>query len=123
MISKIWNWIKNKFKSEKQDPHIVLYEEVEEIFNRNIESYTAQGIDFRKALEVAQNPAVGLDDLVKQRSLMDSIPEIPEIAPALMKHMDPQFQNHRHFFRAIQLPLRDSPCEEKGGFSESERHR
>jgi hypothetical protein len=30
MISKIWNWIKNKFKPEKQDPHIVLYEEVEE---------------------------------------------------------------------------------------------
>ena len=30
MISKIWNWIKNKFKPEKQDPHLVLYEEVEE---------------------------------------------------------------------------------------------
>jgi len=30
MISNIWNWIKNIFKSEKQDPHIVLYEEVEE---------------------------------------------------------------------------------------------
>ena len=28
MISKIWNWIKNKFKPEKQDPHLVLYEEV-----------------------------------------------------------------------------------------------
>ena len=30
MISKIWNWIKNKFKPEKQDPHLVLYEEVEQ---------------------------------------------------------------------------------------------
>ena len=28
MINKIWNWIKNKFKPEKQDPHLVLYEEV-----------------------------------------------------------------------------------------------
>ena len=31
MINKIWNWIKNIFKSEKQDPHLVLYEEVEKI--------------------------------------------------------------------------------------------
>ena len=30
MINKIWNWIKNLFVPEKQDPHIVLYEEVEE---------------------------------------------------------------------------------------------
>jgi len=30
MISNIWNWIKNIFKSEKQDPHLVLYEEVKE---------------------------------------------------------------------------------------------
>ena len=30
MINKILNWIKNIFKPEKQDPHIVLYEEVEE---------------------------------------------------------------------------------------------
>ena len=29
MISNIWNWIKNIFKSEKQDPHFVLYEEVQ----------------------------------------------------------------------------------------------
>ena len=28
MINKIWNWIKNIFKPEKQDPHLVLYEEV-----------------------------------------------------------------------------------------------
>ena len=27
MINKIWNWIKNIFKSEKQDPHLTLYEE------------------------------------------------------------------------------------------------
>ena len=27
----IWNWIKNIFKPEKQDPHLVLYEEVKEI--------------------------------------------------------------------------------------------
>ena len=27
MINKIWNWIKNLFVPEKQDPHIVLYEE------------------------------------------------------------------------------------------------
>ena len=26
MINKIWNWIKNIFKPEKQDPHLVLYE-------------------------------------------------------------------------------------------------
>ena len=30
MINKIWNWIKNIFKPEKQDPHLVLYEEVEQ---------------------------------------------------------------------------------------------
>ena len=30
MINKIWNWIKNIFKPEKQDPHLVLYEEVKE---------------------------------------------------------------------------------------------
>ena len=28
MINKIWNWIKNIFVSKKQDPHLVLYEEV-----------------------------------------------------------------------------------------------
>ena len=28
MINKILNWIKNIFKSEKQDPHLTLYEEV-----------------------------------------------------------------------------------------------
>ena len=27
MINKILNWIKNIFKSEKQDPHLTLYEE------------------------------------------------------------------------------------------------
>tara|TARA_R110000851_G_scaffold60373_1_gene139401 strand:+ start:1415 stop:1555 length:141 start_codon:yes stop_codon:yes gene_type:complete len=30
MINKILNWIKNIFNPEKQDPHLVLYEEVEE---------------------------------------------------------------------------------------------
>ena len=30
MINKIWNWIKNIFKPEKQDPHLTMYEEVEE---------------------------------------------------------------------------------------------
>jgi len=30
MINKIWNWIKNIFKPEKQDPHLVLYEEPQE---------------------------------------------------------------------------------------------
>ena len=30
MINKIWNWIKNIFKPEKQDPHLIMYEEVEE---------------------------------------------------------------------------------------------
>ena len=29
MINKILNWIKNIFKPEKQDPHLVLYEEVQ----------------------------------------------------------------------------------------------
>ena len=29
MINKIWNWIKNIFKPEKQDPHLTLYEEAE----------------------------------------------------------------------------------------------
>tara|TARA_R100001510_G_C7552760_1_gene135893 strand:- start:171 stop:308 length:138 start_codon:yes stop_codon:yes gene_type:complete len=28
MINKIWNWIKNIFKPENQDPHLTLYEEV-----------------------------------------------------------------------------------------------
>ena len=27
MINKIWNWIKNIFKPEKQDPHLTMYEE------------------------------------------------------------------------------------------------
>jgi len=26
MINKIWNWVKNIFKPEKQDPHLTLYE-------------------------------------------------------------------------------------------------
>ena len=30
MINKIWNWIKNIFKPEKQDPHLEMYEEVEQ---------------------------------------------------------------------------------------------
>ena len=30
MINKILNWIKNIFKPEKQDPHLLLYEEVKE---------------------------------------------------------------------------------------------
>ena len=30
MINKILNWIKNIFKTEKQDPHLILYEEVQE---------------------------------------------------------------------------------------------
>ena len=33
MISNIWNWIKNIFKPEKQDPHLTLYEEVKPVFN------------------------------------------------------------------------------------------
>ena len=36
MINKIWNWIKNIFVPEKQDPHLVLYEEVEPY----VEEYT-----------------------------------------------------------------------------------
>ena len=36
--------------------------EVEEYFNLNIEATQAQGIDFRKALEVAQSGASGLDE-------------------------------------------------------------
>ena len=36
MISNIWNWIKNIFKPEKQDPHLVLYEEVKKLYvNQN----------------------------------------------------------------------------------------
>ena len=27
MINKIWNWIKNIFTPEKQDPHLAMYEE------------------------------------------------------------------------------------------------
>jgi|TARA_R100001460_G_C3412126_1_gene159764 hypothetical protein len=27
-MKKIWNWIINIFKPEKQDPHLVLYEEL-----------------------------------------------------------------------------------------------
>ena len=29
MINKIWNWLKNIFKPEKQDPHLTLYEAAE----------------------------------------------------------------------------------------------
>jgi hypothetical protein len=36
MINKIWNWIKNIFIPEKQDPHLVLYEEPESY----VEEYT-----------------------------------------------------------------------------------
>ena len=28
MINKIWNWIKNIFTPQKQDPHLEMYEEV-----------------------------------------------------------------------------------------------
>ena len=28
-MNKIWNWIKNSFKPERQDPHLVMYEKVE----------------------------------------------------------------------------------------------
>ena len=28
MINKIWNWIKNVFKPERQDPHLEMYEDV-----------------------------------------------------------------------------------------------
>ena len=28
-MKKIWNWIKNIFKPERQDPLLVMYEEVE----------------------------------------------------------------------------------------------
>ena len=27
MMNKIWNWIKNIFKPQKQDPHLEMYEE------------------------------------------------------------------------------------------------
>ena len=30
MINKILNWIKNIFKTEKQDPHLILYEDMPE---------------------------------------------------------------------------------------------
>ena len=36
MINKIWNWIKSIFKSEKQDPHLVLYEEIEHTHENGI---------------------------------------------------------------------------------------
>ena len=35
-MNKILNWIKNIFKREKQDPHLVLYEEAEPY----VEEYT-----------------------------------------------------------------------------------
>jgi len=35
MINKIWNWIKNIFKPEKQDPHLTLYEEVKSYCNEH----------------------------------------------------------------------------------------
>ena len=36
MINKIWNWIKNIFKPEKQDPHLVLYEEIKHTHKNGI---------------------------------------------------------------------------------------
>jgi len=36
MINKIWNWIRNIFKSKKQDPHLVLYEEVQHTHKNGI---------------------------------------------------------------------------------------
>jgi len=47
MINKIWNWIKNKFKPEKQDPHLVLYEEVKP-------THCSGHLYFRKSCKVCQ---------------------------------------------------------------------
>ena len=42
MINKIWNWIKNIFKSEKQDPHLTLYEEP---VNRKLEKIRRKHVE------------------------------------------------------------------------------
>ena len=44
MINKIWNWIKNIFKSEKQDPHLTLYEEP---VNRKLEKINNERIKIK----------------------------------------------------------------------------
>ena len=45
MISYIWNKIKNIFKPEKQDPHIVLYEEVK----KSKPQHCSRHLRFRKS--------------------------------------------------------------------------
>ena len=50
MINKILNWIKNIFKPEKQDPHIVLYEEVKKPKPQHCSSH----LRFRKSCPACQ---------------------------------------------------------------------
>ena len=38
MINDIINWIKNLFTPEKQDPHLVLYEEVKTVCEKHPDS-------------------------------------------------------------------------------------
>jgi hypothetical protein len=51
MISYIWNKIKDIFKPEKQDPHLVLYEEVE----KPKLDPCSKHIYFRKSCPVCKN--------------------------------------------------------------------
>ena len=52
MINKIWNWIKNIFKPEKQDPHLEMYEEVrsdkQKKYVENIKENQNNGLHFSK---------------------------------------------------------------------------
>ena len=52
MINKIWNWIKNIFKPEKQDPHLEMYEEVrtdkQEKIRRKHKENQSNGLYFSK---------------------------------------------------------------------------
>jgi hypothetical protein len=50
MISNIWNWIKNIFKPEKQDPHLVLFEEVKKPKPQHCSSH----LRFRKSCSACQ---------------------------------------------------------------------
>ena len=50
MINYIWNKIKNFFKSEKQDPHFVVFEEVKPIHCTKHNRYRKNCLSCREAV-------------------------------------------------------------------------
>ena len=50
MINYIWNKIKNFFKPEKQDPHLVVFEEVKPIHCTNHNRYRKNCLSCREVV-------------------------------------------------------------------------